>query len=311
MNKKYAAYFTECGMTVNGNRAYGIVSGYEVNVLYQALDTVSPVLLYISCYTTDEQKRAIEAEIRNAAIKFCKTTFSAYGLIVGLNGMTASGLLKRLPDLFNLFFEILGRNGALHSGFCPVCGNELTEENAKKCTVIDGITVTLDGDCVNSINSVITAENVEYEQAPNNYGRGFAGALIGGLVGALIAAALYAVGFIAAISSFVSIVLGTFLYGKFGGKKNKMMVVIVSVTTVVFMLVSVVAIYIIATGLALVGTDAEMGAVEAFVTLMRTEPQFAIGFWGDIILTLVFTALGIGYEIFVLLKKVKRPTQIR
>ncbi len=169
----------------------------------------------------------------------------------------------------------------------------------------------MDSDCVNNINAVITAENTEFTQTPNHYLRGFAGALIGGLAGGLVAAALYAVGFISSISAFISIILGAFLYGKFGGKQNKMMVVIVSVTTLLFMILSVFVIYLVATAIAVKDVGVPMGTLEAFVYLMRNDPDVARAFWLDVILSVVFTALGIGYQIFILLKKVKRPKELQ
>ncbi len=311
MNKKYAAFFTEKGLNVEGNRAYGKLNGYETNVIYNALDSVSPLILSISCYTTDEQKRTVEAEIRNAKLKFCRTAFTRYGLSVGLNGMTAASLLKRLPELFEFFYKTLENNGALNAEYCPVCGNKLAEDSYKTCTVDGGVTVTIDNDCIENINSVIDAENQDFSQAPNNYLRGFLGALIGGIVGGLVAGALYAAGYIASISAFIALMLGTFLYGKFGGKKNKMMVVIVSLTTVVCMLLSVFIIYLIATAVAINEYDLYTDAFSALFYLLKTDPEVSRAFWLDMVLSLVFTVVGIGYEIFILLRSVKRPTHIK
>lgn len=311
MNKKYTAFFTEKGLKVEGNKAYGKLNGYETNVIYNVLDSVSPVFLSIACYTTDEQKRTIEAQIRNAKIKFCRTAFTQYGLCVGLNGMTAASLLKRLPELFEFFYKTLENNGALKAEYCPVCGNKLSEDSFKTCTVDNGITVTIDNDCIENINSVIDAENKDFSQAPNNYLRGFLGALIGGIVGGLVAGALYAAGYISALSAFIALILGTFLYGKFGGKKTKMMVLIVSLTTVVCMLLAVFIIYLIATAVALNDYGVDMGAFSMLFYLLKNDPEVSRAFWLDIGLSLLFTVIGIGYEIFILLRSVKRPTHIK
>lgn len=309
MNKKFAAFLTQYGMNVNGNSAYGTVKGYETNVFIRTLDNYFPFRLHISCYTTDEQKRNIEAALRNAAVKYCKTQFTQYGLGVFLNDITSGRLLKRLPALFELIYGILTENGALGSAYCPVCGKELTD-TAHKAYQIDGVTVTLEEECVNTINAVITAENQDFSQAPNNYLKGFCGALIGGIVGGGIAAALYFVGFVSAISAIVAVVLGAFLYEKFHGKPNKMMIVIVSCTTLVCMVLSIFVIYIVAAGIAANDAGLSMTAFEAFSYCM-TYSEFKRAFYVDLALLVVFTAIGIGVEIFALLNKIKRKSAIR
>lgn len=306
MNKKLTAFLTERGLTVDKNNAYGMLDGYETNVVYRPFDNVSPLFFHISCYTTDEQKRAIQQTLNAASIKYLKFAFSAYGLEVGLNDLTLGKLLKRLGDILDKICSTLTDNGALGIGYCPVCGNALDFEQSKKCNV-DGLTISIDNNCVDNINNLISAENKDFEAAPNNYLRGFAGAFIGGLVGVAIAVAFYLVGFISAISAFVAILLGEFLYRKFGGKPNKMMVVILSVTTFVMMILAVVGIYFVAS--AIEGAKVGLGAFEAFSRVLSSAKGQRV-FILDLVLTIIFSALGCGYEIYMLTKRIKRKTNI-
>ena len=306
MNKKLTAFLTERGLTVDKNNAYGMLDGYETNIVYRPFDNVSPLFFHISCYTTDEQKRAIQQTLNAASIKYLKFAFSAYGLEVGLNDLTLGKLLKRLGDVLDKICSTLTDNGALGIGYCPVCGNALDFEQSKKCNV-DGLTISIDNNCVDNINNLISAENKDFEAAPNNYLRGFAGAFIGGLVGVAIAVGFYVVGFISAISAFVAILLGEFLYRKFGGKPNKMMVVILSVTTFVMMMLAVVSIYLVAAaiGAGKVGMD-----TFAYFELCMKDAEISAAFTRELILTAVFSVIGCGYEIFMLVKRIKRKTNI-
>lgn len=306
MNKKLTAFLTERGLTVDKNSAYGVFGGFETNVQYRPMDNVTPLYLHFACYTTDEQKRAIQQELNSASIKYLKFAFSSYGLEVGLNDLTLGRLIKRLDEVLSKICSSLTNNGALGIGYCPVCGNVLNFDQSKKCTV-DGLTVTIDDTCITNINNLITAENKDFAEAPNNYLRGFAGAVIGGLVGVVIAVGFYLAGFISAISAFVAILLGEFLYRKFGGKPNKMMVVILSVTTFVMMMLAVVGIYFVAS--AIEGAKYGYGAFESF-SIVMSDAEAQRVFTLDMILTVIFSALGCGYEIFMLLKRVKRKTNI-
>lgn len=305
MNKKFKELVLGYGMTVNGNFAHGIVKGYETNAAIQVTETYDPVKIHISFYATEEQKRSIDAALTNAAIKRCRVTFSPFGLTLGLNDFTIGGLVKKLPAILDTVYAIISENGALGSDYCPVCGKPFEEGNTKDCN-IDGFTIRLDNDCVEKMNSVITAENQQFENAPNNYLKGFAGAVIGGVAGAVCAFILYLIGFISAISAVVSVVLGAFLYEKFGGKPNKMMLLIVAATTVVFMLLSVIITYYMAA--AIVSADPEFADYTTWTlfTAVLQTPEFI----SDILYALLFSALGVGIEIYYKARKIKRRKNI-
>lgn len=308
MNKKFEAFFSSYGMEVNGKFAYGTINGYEVNATVAQLDNVAPFKMHISFYATDDQKRAIEYSIKNLALKFFTMQFSPYGLSLGFNAITMNQLLKRLPDTLDTIFAILNENGALKSDFCPVCGNRLEPSTTKKCN-IDGYTITLDSGCVNNINSVISAENQDFNEAPNNYLKGFLGALIGGLVGAVLSIILNVIGFVSSISAIVAIMLGSFLYQKFHGKPNKMMILIVSLTTLVLLAATIPVIYIAVSGFAAYYEGVNISALEAFQILME-DPEFAGMFYTDLALVVVFSAIGTGLQIYTLSQKIKRKKNI-
>ena len=137
---------------------------------------------------------------------------------------------------------------------------------------------------------------------------GFLGALVGGVAGFAVAFILYLCGVISAISAFVAVVLGAFLYKKFGGKENKMMILIVSVTSLAFMILAVFSVYLCAAGAAAKEAGLVMNAFEAFKTCMGVE-EFSSAFTQDLIMTIVFSILSIVYEVVMLLRKVKRPNK--
>lgn len=306
MNKKFSKFFSNYGMTINGNCAYGIVNGYETNANVAMLDGMAPLRMHISFYATPEQHQSIEAAIKSIP-KPLMMEFSTYGISLGFNALTVNILLKRLPGILDSVYEILSSNGALNSAYCPVCGSPMGEET-KKCN-IDGLIVTIDNDCVNKINMAINAENQDFQAAPNNYFKGFLGALIGGLVGSAISVAFYAIGLISAISAFVSILLGTFLYQKFKGKPNKVMIIMVTLTTIVLLEATIPVIYIVAAGMAAAAEGLSMTALEAFSLLMEVD-EFAIGFYSDLAMVFLFTIIGVVVEISYLSKKIKRKTNI-
>lgn len=73
MNKNFAKFLTEQGLTVTGDRAYGVLHGYETNIIVNNFNTTSPVNMHISFYATDEQKNRI-----GIAFNAAKLSFSAF-----------------------------------------------------------------------------------------------------------------------------------------------------------------------------------------------------------------------------------------
>lgn len=308
MNKRYTEFLTSLNMTVKGYKAYGIIQGFETNFVLVPLDNQFPVRIHFSCFTTDEQKRNILDDLRKAGIKFARFEFTTFGLYVGLNDFTSNKILKRLGDIINNVIGILSSNGAIGAGCCPVCGEPCTEENARPYNLEYG-KIIIDDECAKRVNNTIAEENKDFENAPNNYFRGFLGAIIGGIVGAGIAIVLYLVGFVASISSIVAVGLGAVLYAKFGGKQNKMMIVIVSLTTLVFMVLAILGIYIVVSGNIAVEEGVDISAIQAFGILMKT-PDFKALFLKDMIMTLGFSVLGVVCEAIYLSKKIKRKKEM-
>lgn len=162
MNKKLKEAFAQAGINFNGSLGYGVVNGFETNVRFS---NFNPITIHFSCYTTDEQKRQVLQQLREATIKFSNFGFSKFGLTMLINDWTAGSLAKRLIAVLEKVCGILTSDGALGIGYCPVCGNVLDFEQSKKCNV-DGMTISIDNDCVKDINNLINAENKDSTKLP-------------------------------------------------------------------------------------------------------------------------------------------------
>ena len=209
MNKKIEQCFVGYGLTVNGNNAYGVVKGYEVNATFNQRDMYYPMTVHISCYATEAQRADISAALKNRKdIKGLKSV-DDFGVLLRFNDLTTGRLIKRFPEIMNWVIGMLEANGALGAEHCPHCGKQLSG-NASKCDV-DGMTVTLDSDCVGAVNTAIDQRNADFAAAPNNYLRGFLGALIGGIVGAALVVVFYLLNFVSIVSGIAAVALGGFL----------------------------------------------------------------------------------------------------
>lgn len=307
MVKKLEEYFLSNNFSIKGNYGYGTLGGFEINVLVNTLNNVSPVLLHVTMFATDEQKRNIKKDLIDARISRMTTEFDAYGLSIGLNDFTIGKLINRMDSIFETIFQTLRKNEALGLEYCPICG-ELLDIDAKECN-ISGFKIRLDQKCVENINAVIENENKDFDLAPNNYLKGFFGALIGAIVGVVTFIIIFYLGFISAISAFVSIILGAFLYKKFGGKPNAIMIVIVTLIS----FISLVGVLFLLYVLAATGLAPEFGfdsiGLNAFKDMM-TISEFSSEFTSNMVMTILFTVLGSVYEIVRLVKSIKRTSTI-
>ena len=307
MNKKLAAALQQHGMTVTGNSAYGTVQGYEMSLRAPSPMEQSAYFLHVSFYASEEKKQETANEIARFGNKL-RVENSAYGLTITLPQpvFTLNPLIEAIGVLFEKLPALFKQKEIPGADVCPYDGNPMTE-NSKRC-VMNGFFVTLNNDCIGSINKAIEEENRLFANAPNNYLQGICGALVGGVVGAALVIALYFMEYVASISAIIAVMLGAFLYRKFGGKPNAVMIVIVSVISLIFILIGYYAAVIIDI---ISEFSLDFGsAVELLNLNLAENPEFSKLFYTNLALLLVFTALGIGVMIFSLVRQIKRPKNI-
>ena len=307
MNKKVISLLQQYGLTVTGNTAYGIMQGYETSLRSPSPMEQSAYYIHVNFYATDEKKQEIAAELGRTGIKLTATP-SAYGLTICFPAAFAGTLVNNLPVLFDRLIALLKQNELPGADTCPYDGKPLIEAEKKRCS-INGFYVTLNNDCVSSINRQIEEENRAFANAPNNYMQGICGALIGGVVGAACTIALYYIGFVSSLSAIIAVLLGAFLYRKFGGKPNVMMIVIVSVVSLILIGAAFFVSYLIAAGTAAAEAGLHMSALDALLICLD-DSEFASAFYSDFAMLFVFTIVGIVIVVISLVRQIKRPKNI-
>ena len=307
MNKKVISLLQQYGLTVTGNTAYGIMQGYETSLRSPSPMEQSAYYIHVNFYATDEKKQEIATELGRTGIKLTATP-SAYGLTICFPAAFAGTLVKNLPVLFDRLIALLKQNELPGADTCPYDGKPLIEAEKKRCS-INGFYVTLNNDCVSSINRQIEEENRAFANAPNNYMQGICGALIGGIVGAACTIALYYIGFVSSLSAIIAVLLGAFLYRKFGGKPNVMMIVIVSVVSLILIGAAFFVSYLIAAGTAAAEAGLHMSALDALLICLD-DSEFASAFYSDFAMLFVFTIVGIVIVVISLVRQIKRPKNI-
>lgn len=309
MNKKIRAFFEERGFVIEGNNAYGKIGNFNASMNETMLDNVAPVKIQLALHAVGPTRTRILNDLRALKFKFFRVEANLYGILLGFNGMTINSLLKNLPDMLDKIVGVLNKHGALGENYCPLCGKELVAGQYQTYTVENWIKVDLDEECVGKLNNVIKKENENFAKAPNNYLKGTLGALIGALAGAVAYIILASFGYIAAISAVLAVFLGGLLFQKFGGKPTKVMVLIVAALSILSQLIAVFYIYYNAANVLVAEYGFKSAGMAAFQDMMSVA-EFKGEFTSNLIMTVVFTLIGVGSYIFNLIRQTKRKSTI-
>jgi hypothetical protein len=310
MNKHILKCISNYDMKVEGSVAYGQIDGYEVNVLENKFG-IGPIFLF-STYLTKEQKNIFVQNLLAKKIKLLQVASFDFGVMVVIGAMLASGFEKKFDEVMPLILAELAALNAPKADICPSTGYPLEGEETTLITLPDTkAKIRITSKAVESVNAQISKENEDFKNAPNNYMKGFLGVFIGGLVGVAIAVILSLLGFISFWSPFVSILLGTYLYKKFGGKPNAVMIVMSFVTTLVMIVGYFFLIYTAsATALCQEAEIAKKG-IDALGYCIENAEGFGRGFTLDLILSALFTVIAAGVSIFSLIQQIRRPKNIK
>ena len=310
MNKKMMETLSKYNFTYEGNTGYGEIDGYEVNVINNPT-ALGPVFFF-STYLSLEKKNLFSSKMQNKKIKMLQAGYFNYGVFVMIGAMTYGQFAKIFDGVMEQILKTLEEIEAPKKDICPATGEELDEVNYDTIYLPDIMAkVRMKQGSADLINEEIKKSNEEFKNAPNNYLAGFFGILIGGLVGVAITFILSMLGFIASLSSIVSILLGTTLYKKFGGKPNAVMIVMSIVTTLLMITGFIFYIYLKTANNITIENNMDLTGFAAFKYCMENADGFSRSFISDMGLNVLFIAIGGGISAVDLAKSIKRPKEIK
>ena len=309
MNKHIVNALKDYGFTFEKNNGYGFINGYEVNVVNNPM-AMGPVFLF-STYLPQTKKNDFVMELNSRKISLLQCVPFDFGVAIMIGAMTAGTFEKKFPSVLSAILEILESLEAPKKEICPQSGENLEEVESKVITLQgDGVKIRLSTKAVETVNSMISKNNEDFKNMPNNYAKGFGGILIGALAGLALTIIFSLAGIITAFSSLVAIFLGVFLYKKFGGKPNGVMIFMSFATTLIVLLGAVFMAYVMVANQACVEAGVDLKGIPALNLCLEKVPEFRAMFIGDMALNGLFILLGEGFSIFRLSQMIRRPKNI-
>ena len=310
MQKYVTNLLSSYDFTYDKKHGYGHIAGYEVNVLSNVM-APGPLFMF-STYASVEKKTSIVNRIRALNIKYLTADQFDYGVWVIIGAFTSKKFKQDAPATLEKVIRILEEAEAPKADICPKTGKPLDELDSKIVSIPDTpLKLRLSPDGIAAVNQQIDKENQEFTDTPNNYLKGFFGVLIDAVAGLLLMIIIRLIGFYSAIAAAASIYLGVFLYKKFGGKPNVVMIVMSLATTIVFVMAALLVMYVLAAnGLAIQEGIAERG-MQAVRYYWNNNTQFRREFTLDLI---IGAALSVVAEISMaisLIRSISRPKKLQ
>lgn len=290
----------ENGMKVSNGVAYGSLRGYAATLSegsgYKQIVLTTkfsdPVLL--NRLQEQINRRNITREFRVQ-----KLTFAPNGISIVFTDNP--GTMKKIGAFLDWFMPMLPSAGASDVNTCTECGCQLTGGCWK---LIDGVAFHLHESCAEKVRREIDEdEDARMQADTGSYAKGALGAALGALLGAVVWAIVLNIGYVASIVGLLIGWLAEKGYHLLHGRQGKGKIAILIAVIILGVLFGTFAADAI-TVAGMIGAGElpglEYGDIPAFIVLMLTEsPEYASGVLGNILMGLLFAALGV----FTLLRK--------
>ena len=305
MNKKWKEFAAVNGLTCEKNQCYGTLNDYQISITLEVDGGLAMIYRYRVGVHANLGTHAKEVyyflDVENKKkYKIGKVSIEDSGIYFEIIGKM--GIVEHIDMVLHDLTEYL-KSLDVDGTVCPYCGRAMIKSVLAQDN--GGYFRTHDECLEQRLQSAVAVENME-AALPNNYWNGFAGALVGGLVGCAIFAILFAIGYVAYISSLLGAIAASFLYSKFGGKNNVVKIVIVSVVTFVMIIITFFVCYVVQISVLMDEAGVSGNAAAVFFQLLAEDADVQKEVWYNFALTIVFTGVGIAYNIGSLVRQQKK-----
>ncbi len=191
--------------------------------------------------------------------------------------------LLTINNFINWFFPLLDQYSASDANTCPICGGSLTGGCWK---LIGGAAYHLHRECSETVCQNIEASNADV--GTGSYLGGFLGAIIGATLGGILWGLVLFIGYVASIIGFVIGWLAEMGYTLLHGKKGIVESIILGFAVIFGVLFGT----IFSQSITLVKEGFEVGELPKLFSLLFQDSKYVMASLFDIILGLVFAALG-------------------
>lgn len=188
---------------------------------------------------------------------------------------------------------------------CPFCSETLEGSEDIRLVGTYGRMFHAHEHCFDEYTEQVKSGEIKEAQAPNNTLRGLLGAILGSLAGCIIWALMFLfTDYFVVIVAFLISMGAAFMWGKFGGKNNKTKIAVVWAVSIIMMLLTMLASYLI-----FVAVSVDGNVFENFIYNLQVTPSFRSLVIVDTLISFVFIIVANVYMTINVLKTQKLESQ--
>ena len=191
-----------------------------------------------SLVVTDTKGRneALEKYLEKNKKQLKLTAYGVVGIGLMVSPQLYTNIFRQIGEILDKIIAYLKKNNFPGADHCPYCGTPL--DGGCVDMLESDIPFRAHEACFNRAYAAAKQREADEEAMPANRLAGMGGAFCGALVGAALFVVLFFWWNFAALGAAVSVFLGGWLYGKFGGKNTLFKVIGVALLTLAVMLLT-------------------------------------------------------------------------
>ena len=278
---------------------YGKLNGFQIS---GNMDAFTGSNVTVNVHLTEEAAEKVSQWIESNKKKYgiLNPAYSTNSVFCMIN--PPLGLVKKyiafLQDITAFLAEVATPD------CCPFCGETLEGSEDVRLVGTYGRVFHAHEHCFDEYAEQLSQNETAMASAPNNTLRGVLGAVVGALAGAVLWVLLYFIGYIAVVAAALASMGAAFMWGKFGGKNNKTKIAVVWAVSIIMMLLTMLASYLI-----FVAVSVDGNVFENFIYNLQVTPSFRSLVIVDTLISFVFIIVANVYMTINVLKTQKLESQ--
>ena len=293
MNKKLTAFLCEKGFGFDKTAFAGKLNGYQISG--SCVGNVINLKFYVNL--TENDIPQVTDWLNSNKKHYALININANSLFFACTLNTYFNSAQKAIELMTAAVDFLSTFKT--ADCCPFCGESMAESS--RLVGIGSDKLFAHEACFDKFVGDVAAQESLETHVPNNYLKGTLGAVIGCLAGCAIFVVMYCfLELIGALGAFVGAVLAAVLWDKFGGKNDKIKILIIWATTLVLIGISIYVAFLIDAQLVINEAIKEFGidgvkttnAFEALDIFFNDDPELRTAMIMDIVLSVVFIIVG-------------------
>ena len=274
------------GLTRDKRECYGVYKGYRVHVRYKAMGNPSCILTVVT--DTKGNGKAIEQYLDRHRQDLHIAQYGVIGIGLMVCPQLYRGIFKKIEQILDAIVSKLAKLGCPGADVCPYCGKPMGEDRTSLRE--SGIPFYAHAACAHGAYAAAVERDRAERARPDRLGRGLLGLLVGMLAGAALLILLFLALDFMAFASAAAVLLGGWLYGKFGGKNSAHKVALCTVVPFVLLAgVYVLCLYLDA---------APQGGWQHIADLWAADAKYRNGIIVNAAFFVAFDLLGMVYLLF-------------